>query len=157
MGPPLSPPPGSVHDYYRQWFDGDGYPFWSFWENVRSWWGVRNLPNVKLLHFSDLKRDLAGSIRQIASFLETPVDEAAFPRIVEHCTFEYMKAHAETMSPLGGALWNGGGATFINKGSNGRWRDTLTPAENAEYEEKAKAELGEECARWLADGAHTKA
>ena len=157
VGPPLSPPPDSVHDYYRQWFDGDGYPFWSFWENVRSWWGVRNLPNVKLLHFSDMKRDLAGSIRQIAGFLATPVDEAAFPRIVEHCTFEYMKAHAESMSPLGGALWKGGGATLINKGSNGRWRDTLTTADNAEYEAKAKAELGEECARWLADGAHTKA
>ena len=24
----------------------DGYPFWPFWENVRSWWAIRDLPNV---------------------------------------------------------------------------------------------------------------
>ena len=33
-----------------------------------------------------------------------------------------------------------------------RWRDTLTSAEVAEYEARAVAELGAECARWLATG-----
>jgi aryl sulfotransferase len=41
---------------------------------------------------------------------------------------------------------------FINKGVNGRWRDTLTPAEVAEYEARAVEEPGSECARWLATG-----
>jgi len=46
----------------------------------------------------------------------------------------------------------GGTKTFINKGTNGRWRDTLTASESTEYEAKALAELGPECARWLATG-----
>ena len=59
VGPKVDRPPASVHEYYRQWFAGDGYPIWPFWENIRSWWGVRHLPNVKLMHFNDMKRDLA--------------------------------------------------------------------------------------------------
>jgi aryl sulfotransferase len=53
---------------------------------------------------------------------------------------------------MGGVMWVGGAKTFINKGTNGRWRDTLTAAQSAEYEARALAELGPECARWLATG-----
>ena len=152
VGPPIEPPPDSILEYYRRWFAEDGYPFWSLWDNVRSWWGVRALPNVKLIHFNDMKSDLPGTIRDIAAFLSVPIDEASFPRIVEHCGFDYMKAHAEQVVPLGGAMWHGGATTFIHKGTNGRWRDTLTPADIAAYEAKAVAELGPDCAAWLAGG-----
>jgi aryl sulfotransferase len=47
-------------------------------------------------------------------------------------------------------FWNGGAETFINKGTIGRWRDTLTAQECAAYEDRAIAELGPDCARWLA-------
>ena len=153
VGDRIEPPQGSEHEYFREWLARDGHPFWSFWDNVRSWWAVRDLPNVKLLHFNQMKADLPASIRAIGAFLDIPIDEAKFPAIVEHCGFDYMKAHAELAAPLGGALWEGGARTFINKGTNGRWRDTLTTADNAVYEAKAIAELGPECARWLAQGA----
>jgi aryl sulfotransferase len=42
--------------------------------------------------------------------------------------------------------------TFIHKGVNGRWADTLTAADCAEYEARALAELGADCTRWLATG-----
>jgi aryl sulfotransferase len=153
VGPPIERPPASVHEYYRQWFAREGHPFWPFWENVRSWWAIRGLPNVKLVHFNDLKRDLAGSIRDIAKFLDIAVDDTTFPAMVEHCTFEHMKANAEKVAPLGGALWEGGAQTFIHKGTNGRWKDVLTPAEVKAYDQRAVTELGPECAAWLAGGA----
>ncbi len=152
VGPPLERGPDDVHEFYSRWFDGDGFPYWPMWENIRSWWNIRGLPNVKLMHFNDLKADLAGSIREIGGFLGLKPQAAAFAKIVEHCTFDYMKAHAEKAAPLGGALWNGGAKTFINKGTNGRWRDTLSAAEIAAYEAKALKELGPQCARWLAEG-----
>jgi aryl sulfotransferase len=105
-----------------------------------------------LIHFNDMKRDLPGSIRRIAAFLDIAVDERTFPKIVDHCGFDYMKAHAETVAPLGGVLWQGGAQTFVNKGTNGRWQGTLTAAEVAAYQAKAMAELGPDCARWLAMG-----
>ena len=54
--------------------------------------------------------------------------------------------------PLGGAFWDGGAEIFINKGVNGRWRDTLTADDSAEYEARAISELGEDCASWLVNG-----
>ncbi|MND05701.1 hypothetical protein D3C83_266550 [compost metagenome] len=61
-----------------------------------------------------------------------------------------MKKHAANASPLGGIFWEGGAETFINKGTNGRWRDILTADDNRAYEKKAREELGEDCANWLA-------
>lgn len=106
----------------------------------------------KLVHFNELKADLAGSVRSIATFLDIPVSGRSFSKVVEHCTFAHMKAHAELSSPASGVLWKGGARTFINKGANGRWLDTLSAAEITAYEAKAVAELGPECAKWLAHG-----
>jgi aryl sulfotransferase len=151
-GPRLGPPDGDVVGYFREWLYWDGYPWWPYWENVRTWWAARGLPNVLMVHFAGLKADLDGEMRRIAKFLDAPVDEARWPQIVEHCTFDYMKAHAEHSAPLGGALWEGGAATFINKGVNGRWSDLLTKADIKAYEARARAELGEDAAHWLATG-----
>lgn len=141
-----------VRTYFNTWLERDGYPFWSYWENVSSWWAIRHLPNILFVHFENMKRDMPGEIRRIASFLDIEIDEARWPTILEHCSFDYMKAHADNSAPLGGALWEGGASTFINKGTNGRWRDILSAEECANYEARAREKLGEDCARWIATG-----
>jgi aryl sulfotransferase len=150
VGKTIEPPPAFIQEYFGEWLKNDGYPMWSFWENIRTWWAIRHLPNVKLIHFNDLKRDLAESIREIAAFLDIKIDEQNFPEIVMHCSFDYMKANAEKVAPLGGWPWLGGAKTFIHKGTNGRWKDVLTAAEVNAYEWQAKKQLGAECAAWLA-------
>lgn len=152
VGPPIGRPPESVRQYFFDWLERDGHPFWSFWDNARSWWKVRDLPNVMLLHFAELKADLPTAIRRIAAFLDIAIDEGQWPAILEHCSFAWMKAHAGGCAPLGGVLWEGGAGTFIHKGTNGRWRDILTARDNRRYEELARLHLGEECAQWLATG-----
>lgn len=152
VGPPIEPPTSDVRQYWRDWMDRDGYPFWPFWENVRSWWSIRNTPNVMLVHFADLKRDLPGQIRRVAAFLDISVDESNWGAIVEHCSFDWMKQNAPKSAPLGGVFRDGGARVFINKGTNGRWTDTPTADDVNEYESRAVAELGADCARWLASG-----
>jgi aryl sulfotransferase len=153
VGPPIERPPADVAQYFRDWLARDGHPFWPFWENVRSWWAVRDLPNVLLLHFADLKRDLAGEMRRVARFLGVEVDPADWPRIVEYCSFGWMKENATKSVPLGGAFWDAGAQVFIHKGVNGRWKDVLGPEDVAAYEARALRELGPACASWLATGA----
>jgi aryl sulfotransferase len=152
VGPPIEPPPDSVTQYYHDWLDGNGFPWWPFWENIQSWWDIRALPNVLLLHFANLKKDLAGEIRRIARFIGTPIDEARWDAILTHCSFDYMKQYAIKTVPLAGAFWDGGAQTFINKGSNGRWRDVLSPEDVAKYERCAAQNLDAQCAHWLATG-----
>lgn len=91
-------------------------------------------------------------IRQIAEFLDIEIEPSRWPLILEHCSFDYMKQHATKTVPLEGAFWEGGAQTFIHKGTNERWKDSLTAADIAKYEETALRRLGPECAHWLATG-----
>jgi len=47
-------------------------------------------------------------------------------RIIEHCSFDYMKRNAAASVPLGGAFW-GGGAELHSQGHDGHWKDLLPP------------------------------
>ena len=129
VGPPIAQPPADVRQYWRNWLDRDGYPFWSLWESARSWWQIRDLPNVMFIHFNQLKKDLPGEMRRIATFLDIKVEESRWPAIVEYCSFDWMKRNAAKSAPVGGTFWDGGAEVFINKGVNGRWSEVLTPAE----------------------------
>ena len=154
LSPVIEPPhTDDLREYFLEWFEKDGFPFWPFWDNIRTWWEVRELPNVWFLHFQNLKDDMEGEIEKIGKFLgyESPTKEI-WDKMVLHCTFDYMKKNAPLSSPLGGSLWEGGADTFINKGTNGRWKDWLTEEDSNRYEKRAIEELGEECAHWLKTG-----
>lgn len=152
VGPPMPRPSGSVTEYFAYWLENDGAPFWSFWDNVESWWKIRNQPNVRMVHFADLKADLPGQIRLIGEFLDIETPEDVMERIIEHCSFDYMKANADRCAPLGGAFWKGGAKTFINKGTNTRWMGELDPAMSQKYDQAAVERLGAACATWLKNG-----
>ncbi len=153
VGPPFEKPPAdNPVDYFRVWLEKDGHPYWPFWENIRTWWEIRDLPNVHMVHFANMKADMPGEIRKIAEFLEIPINEEKWPAILKHCSFDYMKENGASATPLGGGFWDGGAKTFINKGTNGRWHNMLSDEDVAKYEAKALEELGEECANWLATG-----
>lgn len=153
VGPPIAPPTSDIRQYFLDWLEQDGQPFWSFWENIESWWGIRHLPNLLLLHYAELKADLPAAIRRIAAFLGISIHPGAWPAILEHCSFEWMRANGDRTVPLAGAVWDGGAQTFVHKGTNGRWREVLTAEDNRRYEAMARTRLGEDCAAWLASGA----
>jgi aryl sulfotransferase len=149
IGPPVGYPNPDIRLAFHEWLDQDAYPNWPFWSHVQGWWDVRHLPNVLLVHFADLKADMASEIRRVADFLGIPIDESIWPAILEHCGFEYMKRQA-ARHELFDMLMQGGGSTFINKGTNGRWRDVLTPEDTAKCDRLAAENLTPDCAHWLA-------
>jgi aryl sulfotransferase len=96
---------------------------------------------------------MEAEIRRIADFLGFEIDEARWPAIVEHCSFDYMKANGDKLSTLGNDLFQGGlKKSFIHKGTNGRWRDRLSADDIRKYEAIAASRLTPDCAHWLATG-----
>ena len=152
VGPPFSKPEGDIKEYYQKWLEEDGYPFWSQWDNVSSWWKIKDLPNVHFVHYANLKSDMPDEIRKIAAFLDIPIDESKWEAILKHCSFDYMKKNAAASVPGGGIFWEGGASSFINKGTNSRWKEVLSSEESAEYERIAEEKLGKACAHWLQTG-----
>ena len=155
VGPPIEKPVDDVRLYFQEWLENDGYPWWPYWENIHSWWEIRQLPNVLFLHFADMKADMGREMRRVAGFLDISIDEEKWPQMMEYCSFQYMKANATKSVPLGGAFWDAGAEVFIHKGQNGRWRDILAAEDSRAYEDRAQKELGAECAHWLANGGIT--
>jgi aryl sulfotransferase len=152
VGPPLGEAPSSVIEYFRDWLMKDGYPWWPYWAHILSWWEIKDLPNVMLVHFSNLKRDMPGEIQRIAAFLDIAVEETKWEAILEHCSFTYMKAHAAQSVPFGGRIIEGGAEAFMHKGVNGSWKEMLSPEDIEQYEQMAREKLGAECALWLSTG-----
>ncbi len=145
----LPRPPGDLRTFWvefltRAWFDWekDGYPFWSH----------RHLPNVLLVHFNDLLADLDCQMRRVADFLGIPVPRERWPALVEAATFKSMKANADRIVPHAKFVWKGGAAQFINRGTNGRWREAVGPDELAVYRANRETTLSPDCARWIEEG-----
>jgi len=119
----------------RGWFDceTDGYPYWSHLHHAETWWNYRHLPNIRLVHYADLLADLEGEMRGLASYLDIEVPEECWPNVVDACTFESVKKDPEKVVGDMSAMFEGGAQTFINKGTNGRWRGVLSEADLALY------------------------
>jgi aryl sulfotransferase len=138
-------------------YDGDLHRLYAHWIDLpmplvmlRGWWERRQLPNVLLVHFNDLKADLDGEMRRIARFLGVAIDPRSWPDQVARCTFEAMKRRAPEIGRF--PVFVGGGESFLHKGTNGRWRDVLTESELARYDAAVAKFLTPEQARWLERG-----
>jgi aryl sulfotransferase len=139
-------------------YDGDLHRLYDFWIDLptplfmlRGWWERRHLPNVRLVHFNDLKADLDGEMRRIAAFLGLAADPRHWSDQVKRCTFDSMKRRAPEIGHFE-RNFVGGGETFLHKGTNGRWRDVLTEDELARYDAAVAKFLTPELADWLERG-----
>lgn len=104
------------------------------------------------VHFNRMKKDLQGEMLRIAAHLEVDVDRSLLPTMVKACTFEEMHKNAASVAPLNGALWTGGGESFVFKGTNSRWVGVLSDEQVERYLAKAQKDVPEACARWLESG-----
>jgi aryl sulfotransferase len=119
--------------------------------HVATFWAERHRPNLHLVHYNDLKADLGGEMRRIAEFIGADVPAECWPAVVERCTFEAMRADEARVGVLD-LVFKGGLKSFVFKGTNGRWRDVLTPDELAAYDRRVAETLPPECAAWLERG-----
>lgn len=111
----------------------------TWFEHLESWWPHRHDANVLFLTYEGMIADLEGTIRRVAAFCGLPLDEAAMPRILERCGFEFMKQHTLKFDPrLHQTERNL--STFIRKGKAGLWRQEL-PAADCEKLEKQMRSL----------------
>ena len=144
--------------FWRNWLtrgvqpgETDGYPDLSFFNLEATYWQARQADNLLLVHYNDLKADLAGEMRRIADFLSIEVSDTLWPVLVEAATFETMKRNGATLMTGAEAIFEGGSDRFLFKGTNGRWRDVMTAEDLALYDQVA-GRMTPGLARWLEQG-----
>lgn len=94
-------------------------------------------------------------MRKVAAYLDIPIQEGeAFQTAVRRCTFEDMKKNAtKTGIVPNREVFKGGAETFINKGTNGRWKGVLSEEQLKKYDEVVKNKMTLEAAAWMEHGA----
>jgi aryl sulfotransferase len=119
---------------------------------MQSWWRLRDEPNVLLMHYHGMPRDLTGSIAEIADFLEIDVTTERLADVTHATTFDKVKKNRTTYVPVGGTPWSGGADTFFNQGTNGRWQHEISAQNLARYDRAAAHALSSECRAWVEGG-----
>jgi aryl sulfotransferase len=151
--------PADPAEHFHRWLtEGvvpghtDGSPLPSFFRFERSWWEERHRPNVLLVHYDDLKADLAGEMRRVADFLSIPVPPDLWPWLVAAAGFETMRRDGDVLMGSVAASFRGGAARFFHEGTNGRWHGVFRDEDLTLYDAKVEAGLPPACARWVAHG-----
>lgn len=162
VGPPLPAAEHGIHEFWRTWmttgwfaWESEGYPYWGNLHHSKSWWQYRSLDNILFVHFNDLLSDLPGEIRRIAAFLGISCSGETVAEVARMVTFDTMRQNAAQLLPGAEELWKGGARTFLFKGTNGRWKDVLSPDEVALYTEALARVVTPDCAAWLEHGRAT--
>ena len=147
--PPVDDGAEDLPTFWRDWL-ATGRPRWDFFSHVDSWWRARTLDNVLLLHYADFLSDKREQAKMIADFIAVGWTSEIEALIDAASSLEQMK-RLELAGKVGGRRPKSV-ATFINKGTNGRWEGLLPPEEVARYLQAAQERLDPACSAWLQSG-----
>ncbi len=111
-------------------------PYGSWFEHVAGWLRNEDRLNVLVVTYEELSADLEAGVKRIADFCGITIDPAAMPRILERCSFAFMREHDARFV---GEHWpkNPGAprTPFIRQGQVGGWRQELDARSVSEFQE----------------------
>jgi hypothetical protein len=142
---PLMPKP----DVWFDLFLTDNFPmdFGNTWaEHTASYWALKDKPNVLVLLFRDMKKDLPGAIRKVADVMGVHLSDAELNAVLEKSTFAYMSSIEDKFTPMPkGTLPWGDGLKMMRAGKSGNAKELLTPEQQKRIDahfEQAFSRLG---------------
>ncbi len=83
---------------------------------TKHWLTNKNKYNILYIRYEDLKTDFKGSLFKIADFCNIDINDKDLPRIIERCSFEYMKKYEGKFIPERNKHKN---ENFIRNGKSG--------------------------------------
>lgn len=125
----------------------------AWYRNVQSWWPHRNDHNVLWLRYEDMKHDLERAIDSILAFLGWTLQPEQRARVLQYCSFAWMRAHQDRFMPMSAAntpQFSHG--SLIRNGQVGDYKATLSRGQQRRIVQKARDELTPECVAFLGLG-----
>ena len=117
--------------------------------HLNTFWTKRDLPNVAMFRYEDMKADLEGSMRRLASVLGVDVDDSKWPTLVEAATFDKMRDRASDLAPqVTNEFWQDD-SRFFHVGGSGQWRSFFDDAAQERYEKRLGSVASPELVAWL--------
>ena len=120
--------------------------------HIETFWQRRGEPNVVLLHYGDLQRDLLGQARRLAGALGIDVDDAELASLTAAASFDSMRSNADVVVPNSTEAFWVSNESFFHRGSNDQWRELLGDADLSRYDERVAELVSPDVARWAHHG-----
>jgi hypothetical protein len=110
------------------WFCSDRM-YWLPWpKHVEGWWRLsQEKPNVLFVHFEEMSRDFGRVLDRLTVFLGRTLSAEERARVIERCTFKYMKDREEWFEMAPPTMFSVAGGAFMASGSDKRHED-VSPA-----------------------------
>lgn len=135
-------------------FDGDAMPLAHIIQHYKAAAALADRPNVSLLHYADMSKDLAGTFAKLADVLNISHSPEVLAQLVQAATFDNMKANAARYAPSGGKGFMKSDSDFFHSGTSGKWDGKLTEAELTAYDAMMDAHLTPGERAWLEFGSN---
>ncbi|VEN33642.1 unnamed protein product [Callosobruchus maculatus] len=126
-----------------------GYPksviYTPYWKNVLGFWDQRHKPNVMILRYEEMIKDLPGMIRKVASFLERPLSDEQVVKLRDHLSFDSMKKNPavnneELIETVRKEQGRGKAETFhIRRGKTDSHKEEMSPEMIKRFDEWIEA------------------
>jgi Sulfotransferase domain len=130
----------TVDTMYRLFLAGK-YLLGASWpENAAGHWAQRHRPNVLVVSFASMKRDLEGTVRRVAAFLDIHVSDEVIRAVCGKASFDYMKSIDHKFGHFHIIPWRSPGV-MMRKGGQGGSGELLTPERQRELDAHFIAEL----------------
>nr|CAD7402381.1 unnamed protein product [Timema cristinae] len=114
-------------------------PWAPYWAHINEGWKRRHQPNVLFLFYEDINKDLPGTVKKVAQFLNKSLSDEQVAQMSKHLNIENFRrnpaVNMDFLKEVG--LLNSGEQSFIRKGGVGGWTSEFTP------------ELNQRADRWI--------
>jgi hypothetical protein len=126
------------------WFDlymSTHFPLGGSWAvNAAGYWAERHRPNVLVLSFKSMKRDLRRTVVQVADFLNIRASDTLVDEVCRLSSFDYMKRNDHKYAIGQIVPWRKPGA-MIRTGRQGGSSELLSPERQRQVDRHFMAEL----------------
>ena len=116
-----------------------------------TFWEAREQPNIVLVHYADLQRDLEGEMRRLAHRLDIDIDDDRLAALAVAAGFDTMRERADELAPNAseGILQNN--RAFFRSGRSGQWHQLLDDDGCRRYAERVTQLAPTELIEWTHD------
>jgi hypothetical protein len=137
---PMGPIAPSIETWLDLFLSDDFFINGSWAVNTAGYWAQRDRANVLICSFKSMRRDLRGTVRQVADFLDMRVGDEVIDRVTEKSSFDYMKGIDEKFRVWKMIPWGTIGP-MIRKGAQGGSSELLSVAQQRRIDEYFMGEL----------------
>ena len=152
-------PEGDDDTTYRRFMDGaseghdtDAMPLAHILQHYKAAVALAEQPNVTLLHYADMTRDLPGTFAKLADVMGISHSPSVMDDLIRAATFDNMKTNAEMFAPSGGKGFFTSDSEFFQSGTSVKWVGKLTKSQIAQYDAAMDLALEPAARAWLEHG-----